>query len=256
MRGAGLALVSVTEERTTGWNIESALVDGFLLCGSGREFLTEMTQRRGLPFVSLSLNADDPELPAICIDDFGGAYAAARHLLDLGHRRIAALAFDLGEGPERVMPDEVRAAASLNVRERARGYWAALAESGIPEAEMPIHAVRRSKGSTVEEALARLFAHPQSAPTALLAMSDQLALAAMAWLIARGIRVPEDVSVVGFDGVPGAATSSPPLTTMEQPYRRIAERAVSAILDDALPGSREVLPLQLVVRESTGPVSG
>jgi DNA-binding LacI/PurR family transcriptional regulator len=61
------------------------------------------------------------------------------------------------------------------------------------------------------------------------------------------------VSVVGFDGVPEAAVSVPPLTTMEQPYRQIAERAVSAILDDDLPDGREVLPLRLVVRESTGP---
>lgn len=252
MRGAGLALVSVAEERTTGWNIESALVDGFLLSGSGREFLTDMTQRRGLPFVSLSLNANDPDLPAICIDDVQGAYEAARHVLELGHRRIAALTFDLGDGPGPVSPEEARSAPSMNVRERARGYWAALAEAGISDAEMPIHAVRRSKGGHVSEAMALLFADPRSAPTALLAMSDQLALAAIAWLTARGLRVPNDVSVVGFDGVPEAAASVPSLTTMEQPYRQIAERAVAAILDDTLPEGREVLPLRLVVRGSTG----
>jgi DNA-binding LacI/PurR family transcriptional regulator len=61
------------------------------------------------------------------------------------------------------------------------------------------------------------------------------------------------VSVVGFDGVAGTASSAPPLTTMEQPYKLIAERAVAAILDDAMPEGREVLPLTLVVRASTGP---
>lgn len=251
-RGAGLALVSVTEERTTGWNIENALVDGFLLSGSGREFLVEMSQRRGLPFVSLSLNAHDPDLPAICIDDFGGGYCAARHVLGLGHRRIAALCFDLGEGPGRVTPEEVRASPSLNIRERARGYWTALAEAGLSEADMPIHSVHRSKGSHVSETLALLFADPKSAPTALLAMSDHLGLAALAWLATRGLRVPEDVSVVGFDGVPEAAVSVPPLTTMEQPYKAIAELAVAAILDDAVPNGHEVLPLKLMVRGSTG----
>jgi DNA-binding LacI/PurR family transcriptional regulator len=253
-RGAGLALVSVTEERTTGWNIESALVDGFLLSGSGREFLIEMSHRRGLPFVSLSLNANDPDLPAICVDDFGGAYTAARHVLALGHRRIAALSFDAGQGPGPVAPEEVRAVPSINVRERARGYWAALAEAGIPEDQMPIHAMRRSEGGRVDEVMAALFAEPSSAPTALLAMSDHLALSAMAWLSVRGLQVPDDVSVVGFDGVPQAAHSVPPLTTMEQPYRALAKRAVAAILDDALPDGREVLPLQLVVRGSTGPL--
>jgi DNA-binding LacI/PurR family transcriptional regulator len=65
--------------------------------------------------------------------------------------------------------------------------------------------------------------------------------------------VPEEVSVVGFDDVPEAARTRPPLTTVAQPYARIAERAVSAILDRTLPQGREVLPLTLVVRESTGP---
>jgi DNA-binding LacI/PurR family transcriptional regulator len=84
-------------------------------------------------------------------------------------------------------------------------------------------------------------------------MSDKVALAALDWLAARGLRVPEDVSVVGFDGVPEAAAATPPLTTVEQPYRRIAERAVAAILDDVMPDGREVLPVALKVRESTGP---
>ena len=252
VRGAGLALVSVTEERPTGWNIESALVDGFLLSGSGREFLVEMSQRRGLPFVSLSLDASEPDVPAICIDDFAGAYAAARHVLELGHRLIAVLGFALGDGPGRVTPEDVRATRSMNVRERSCGIWAALAQAGISEADVPIHAVRRD-GSNVGAALAILLADDEAAPTALLAMSDQIALAALAWLGRQGWRVPQDVSVVGFDGVPGAANSSPPLTTMEQPYRLIAERAVAAILDDVVPEGREMLQVSLVVRGSTGP---
>lgn len=252
-RGAGLALVSVTDERPTGWNIESALVDGFLLSGSGREVLVEMSQRRGLPFLSLSLDTRDPDVPALCVDDFGGAREAARLLLALGHRRIAALGFALGEGPGPVTPAEVRATRSMNVRERARGYWAALAELGLPEAAMPIHAVGRSDRDSVARALSLLFAEEGNAPTAILAMSDQIAFAAMAWLAGQGRRVPAEVSVLGFDGVPGAAVSVPPLTTLEQPYRRIAERGVAAILDDAVPEGREVLPLRLVVRGSTGP---
>ena len=251
-RGAGLALVSVTEEQPTGWNIESALVDGFLLSGTGRQLLVETTQKRGLPFVSLSLDAHDPDVPAVCIDDFGGAQAAARHLLDLGHRRFAVLGFALGDSPGRVMPDELdRATRSMNVLERARGYWAALGEAGILEVEVPLHAVSWD-GSTIGEALALLFADGETAPTALLAMSDRVALAALADVAARGLRVPQDVSVIGFDGVLEAARSPLPLTTMEQPFREIAERSVAAILDDALPHGREVLPLRLVVRGEHG----
>jgi DNA-binding LacI/PurR family transcriptional regulator len=84
-------------------------------------------------------------------------------------------------------------------------------------------------------------------------MSDRVALAALTGLARRGLRVPQDVSVIGFDGVLEAARSALPLTTMEQPFRRIAERAVAAILDDEIPHGREVLPLTLVARGSTGP---
>lgn len=88
-------------------------------------------------------------------------------------------------------------------------------------------------------------------PTAILAMSDHVALLAMDWLKAHGLRVPEDVSIVGFDGVPEAARSDPGLTTMAQPLRQLAERAVAAILDGAMPGAEESLAVTLVVRGST-----
>jgi len=251
-RGAGLALVSVAGGRHLSWGIDTALVDGFLLRRGGRELLVEMAQKRGLPFVALSLDASEPDVPALGIDDFGGAYAAARHLLDLEHRRVAVLGIRLGEEPGRVTPDQVRAARSINVRERARGYWTALAEAGIPESEVPIHPVWLDAGN-VGAALELLFDGSEPPPTALLAMSDLVALNAMAWLAAKGLRVPDEVSVVGFDGAPEAESSKPPLTTVEQPYRRIAERAVAAILDDDMPPGGEVLPVNLMVRASTGP---
>lgn len=250
-RGAGLALVSVAGGRHLAWSIESALVDGFLLRCTGRELLVEITQRRGLPFVALSLDTAEPDAPAIDIDDFGGTLQAVRHLTSLGHRRFAILGIGLGEGPGRVGPEAVRATRFVNVRERALGYWAGLAEVGIGETEVPLHAVRND-ASNVGEVLAILFGQPQP-PTALLAMSDLVAIAALDWLRTQRIRVPQDVSVLGFDDVPEAEVSIPPLTTVAQPYRRIAERSVAAILDDEMPDGREVLPLSLVVRKSTGP---
>jgi DNA-binding LacI/PurR family transcriptional regulator len=84
-------------------------------------------------------------------------------------------------------------------------------------------------------------------------MSDKVAMVALEALRARGLSVPGDVSVVGFDDVPEAETASPPLTTVAQPYRRIAERSVAAILDGEMPEGREVLPLDLVIRQSSGP---
>jgi DNA-binding LacI/PurR family transcriptional regulator len=143
----------------------------------------------------------------------------------------------------------------VNVRERARGYWAGLVEAGVPESEVPVHPVRLD-GEDVGVALELLFRNSHPPPTALLAMSDLVALKAMVWLIKQGWRVPADVSVVGFDGAPEAEAAKPPLTTVEQPYRRIAERAVAAIFDGAMPPGGEVLPVTLVTRASTGPAPG
>ena len=115
VRGAGLALVSVAEDQPLGWSIESALVDGFLLRCAGPGLLVEVAQKRGLPFVALSLDASEPDVPALGIDDYGGAYAAARHLVELGHSRFAVLGLGLGDTPGQVTPDQVRAARSINV---------------------------------------------------------------------------------------------------------------------------------------------
>jgi DNA-binding LacI/PurR family transcriptional regulator len=253
-RGAGLALVSMAPGREMAWNIESALVDGFVLLCGGREHLVEMTRRRGLPFVALSLDTTEPGAPAIDIDDLGGALEAGRHLTALGHERVAILGIGTAEGPVAMTPEAVEALPSLNVRRRAGGYWAALAEIGMAREDMPI-VLARADRACIGAAMEMLFAE-EPAPTAVLAMSDRLALGAMDWLAARGIRVPGDVSVLGFDGTPGAAVARPGLTTVAQPFARIAERAVTAILEDRMPTQREILPLSLIVRGSTGPCRG
>jgi DNA-binding LacI/PurR family transcriptional regulator len=120
--------------------------------------------------------------------------------------------------------------------------------AGIGRADVPVHETRNEAGS-VRSALEAIFADGQG-PTALLCMSDRIAMLAMEWLGGRGLRVPEDVSVVGFDGVPESAAAQPPLTTVQQPLADIAHRAVAAILDG--PVERQVVPLSLVVRGSTG----
>jgi DNA-binding LacI/PurR family transcriptional regulator len=102
----------------------------------------------------------------------------------------------------------------------------------------------------VDAALETLFATPEP-PTAILAMSDGIALFAMQWLAENGFAVPGDVSVVGFDGVPEAATAQPGLTTIAQPLEEIARRAASAILDDALSCAQGTLGVTLVIRGST-----
>lgn len=249
--GTGLALVSAKDRQTLDWNIRSALVDGFiLLCVEGGEKLVQLTRERQLPFVALALNDDDPSIASISVDNLGGAAAAARHLAELGHRRFAVLATELSHdhaGPVGV--DEIRQAIYSTSRDRALGYWQALEAFGIRRQDVPIYETINDKAS-VEAGLELLFSAPEP-PTALLAMSDNIALLAINWLRARGLSVPRDISVIGFDGVPEGGMVEPGLTTMAQPFAEIAQRAVRAILDDAVPGERETIGVTLIVRGST-----
>jgi DNA-binding LacI/PurR family transcriptional regulator len=188
----------------------------------------------------------------IGIDNIDGAAVAARYLAGMGHRRFAMLT--TGHSDSRVgaiAPDMIDSALGSTARDRARGYWKALAEFGISPEDVPMQATRNDRPS-VDAALVTIFATPQP-PTAVLAMSDRIALFAIQWLTERGFAVPGDVSVIGFDGIPEAATAVPGLTTMVQPLAEMASRAVGAILDGNLPATREALKVTLVVRGTTAP---
>lgn len=249
--GTGLALVSAKDRQTVDWNVKSALVDGFiLLCVEGGEKLVQLTRERQLPFIALALNDDDPSVPSISVDNIGGAAAAAMHLAELGHRRFAVLATEFSAdhiGP--VSIGEIDRAIYSTSRDRALGYWQALAAFGIGREDIPFYETSNDKPS-VEAGLDYLFSQTVP-PTAILAMSDNIALLTITWLNARGLSVPDDVSIIGFDGVPEGGMTEPGLTTVAQPFAEIARRAVQAVLEDAMPTERETIGVTLVVRGST-----
>lgn len=251
--GAGLALVSAMNDERLAWNIQSALVDGFiLLCIDEGERLVALTRERQLPFVALHLGQDDETMSAIGIDNAAGAKLAARHLTELGHRRFAILSLPFSDERYGIMlPGELRSAVYTTSRDRALGYLAALAEAGIEARRVPIYETQNEPES-IRAGLEVLFDGPEP-PTALLAMSDRIALEALAWLRRRGIAVPGAVSVIGFDGVPAGETSDPPLTTIAQPIAEIGRRAVDMILDHDGALRRETLAVTLARRGSTGP---
>ena len=251
-RGAGLSLVSSVNDGRLAWNIQNALVDGLvLLCAAEGRALVGETEKRELPFIALGLEEGLGDTPSIAIDNFGGARKAAQHLAGLGHRHVAILG--IGEmwngvlaGPQRVLETPY-----LTVRERVRGYWAGMAEAGIAAEAIP-YADSDSTQEGVWAAMELLFALREP-PTGILAMSDRAALLAMGWLASKGLSVPGDVSVVGFDGVPEAEFAVPALTTVQQPFDDIAEMAVASILDGQPIDVGDVQALPLVVRGSTGP---
>ena len=250
-RGAGVALVSALSDERLDWNIQSALVDGFiLLCVEGGERLVEITRQRNLPYVALAIGAADNSIPAIGVNNSGGARMAAEHLLCLGHRRLAILSTALSEKHSGLVSEaEIEAAVYSTSRSRVHGYWQAMEAAGISRDSVPVHETRENEAST-HAAMEALFAAEQ-VPTAILAMSDMVAMFAVDWLFKNGRTVPGDVSVVGFDGVPEAAVSTPKLTTIEQPMKEIARLAVEAALGGKQVSGRRVLEPRLVVREST-----
>jgi DNA-binding LacI/PurR family transcriptional regulator len=253
--GIGISMVSATEDKLA-WSIKSALVDGLILfCLEDTERLIAAARERRLPFVALDLGDTDQSVPAVGIDDVAGARLAAEHLAGLGHRRFAILAMEFSEqGAGPVSLEQVEAAGYATVRDRVDGYFAALAAAGIDTGRVPIYETTMDP-ATVDAALAAIFAAPEP-PTALLAQSDRMAMQALEWLRDRGLSVPRDVSVVGFDGVPEAAFTDPPLTTVRQPIREIGRRAVEMIVEHATEVRREALPVDLIVRASTAPPGG
>ena len=254
-RGAGVSLVSAANEEELAWNMHSALVDGFILfCLEGADKLIQSSRERHLPFVALDFHQKDESMSVVGVDNIEGASRAAQHLLELGHSRFAILAMRFAERRPggRATMEQVNATSFSASRERVKGYFAAMEAFGVDTTQVPIYETWNDK-ETIHPALEEIFSsrHP---PTAILAQSDRIALIALDWLKARGIAVPRDVSLVGFDGVPEGEHSDPPLTTIAQPIAEIGRRAVEAILDHSGEIWREKIETELLVRGSTGPL--
>ncbi len=220
--------------------VRSAVVDGFVAhCDALDDERRLIVEERRLPIVVLDGRTTGDE-PSVGIDEEGGTYAAAHHLLQLGHRRLAVIAF----APHGV------GAYNSGTRRRLAGYRQAVAEAGLDPADL-----RVVEGSAYDRAatiaIARDLLAADDRPTGVLAMSDEMAVAAIAAAGDLGLRVPEDVSVVGFDDTVTAATSTPPLTTVRQPHAEKGAAAVRMLLGGNLASKEVTFPVELVVREST-----
>lgn len=203
-----------------------------------------MLDARGIPFVIIDPAGDPaPGFPSVGSANWSGGLAATRHLLELGHRRIAAIT-----GPENVMC----ALARLD------GYRAAMTSAGIEiEPGWIRHGnFQREAGERHARELLRL----PDPPTAIFAGNDPQALGVLHAAQAMGIDVPHDLSVVGFDDLAIAELASPRLSTIHQPLREMAEQATRMVLqflDDMPPEvTRMELATRLVVRDSTAPPRG
>ncbi|HEV2344812.1 MAG TPA: substrate-binding domain-containing protein [Actinocrinis sp.] len=199
---------------------------------------------RGFPFVVVDPRVRPPrDIAAVSAAHFAGARSMTAHLVGLGHRRIGVIA-----GPHNWMAGQARMA----------GHASALADAGVlPSAELT-----RSAHPTTQDGLKAaddLLDLPEP-PTALIAFNDKAAVGALTAAARRGLRVPEDLSVAGFDDIDLAQATTPLLTTVRQPLAEMGRMAVSLLIRlmdrhkvDAL---HVELATELVVRGSTGPARG
>ncbi|UJW29352.1 LacI family DNA-binding transcriptional regulator [Saccharothrix sp. AJ9571] len=244
IRGSGFELVVYSAGGRTddqaGWErrylsrLSGTLVDGALLVTPA----ASLEPREGTPVVAVDPHTGSAELPTIDSDNLSGAQLAVEHLLGLGHRRIALL---------KGRPD----LQSAHLRET--GYRRALAAAGVPVDENLVQV--GAYDPEVSAASARLLLDSPDRPTAVFAANDLSAIATVQTANELGLRVPEDLSVVGFDNIPESVLCVPPLTTVEQPIREMGRRAIQLLIpliNGEQPEPTHVtLDTRLVVRQST-----
>ncbi len=217
----------------------SRRVDGIVIVTCRLDDDEIRTLSAGVPTVVSGRSLRGSRMFSMKLDNALGGELATRHLIELGHRRIAHLA-----GP----PEH------LDAVDRAVGYRRALQAHGIkydPELVVPGGFLPPEGLEAVERLLAsgRRF-------TAVFAANDESAYGAHLGLHRRGLRVPEDVSLVGFDDLPGSRFTTPPLTTVRQPLEAIGRRAARSLLDllnGRVPPTDDLPEVEFVVRESTAP---
>lgn len=250
-RGQSIKVFSVSSWRDDEPRIHGfcdGRIDGLILVGPDMAPGFAEALAQAAPFVTIHANGPAPHGQNLDVDSAAGSAAATRHLVELGHRRIYHFA-----GPAHLLAS----------RERIAGFRACLDACGIQHADdwvFPGAFDPESGRRSVAEMLAR---GRRALPTGITCGNDAVAYGCMEALAARGIRVPEDISVIGFDDTLMARMTIPALTTLRQPFRGMAARALELLLAEigeevATPGRdhaagprNEIWPVELVARAST-----
>ena len=218
----------------------SSKVDGLIIMARSIDEDSLLSlERQGVPFVLLGHSNGQLQCSTISVDNDAGAYKAAVHLLGHGHQQIGIIT-----GPEN-SPDS---------KGRLQGYKRALLDAGISlQQNMVVPGNFEYEGGQI--AIHKLL-EGNFPPTAILAANDEMAIGAIDAAQQRGLRVPEDLAVIGFDDIQMSALTHPPLTTVRQPMQLLGEEAVKLLFgrlnnSNGLP-HHEVLDTRLAVRQSCG----
>ncbi len=211
-------------------------VDGIIILTGHLDDDTIIRFSEHVPIVATGREFDAPRARSIRLDQVAGGYLATRHLIDQGHRRIAHIA---------------GITAHLDAVDRLAGYRKALEDAGIAyEPRLVVQGDFREAGGLM--AIAQLLERGEPF-TAVFAANDQTAYGARLALYRKGIRVPDDVSLIGFDDLPASLYTTPPLTTVRQPMHEIGRLLVDMLhaLIANKPARFALPELKLVIRETT-----
>ena len=244
--GANLVIVP---DRTGNGGVKTALVDGFIFGRVEHLAQVEAAQLRRLPFAVVDFDPG-PSISSVRVDARAGSYAAARHLIELGHLRFGILSFLRSSGSARVHPPGQRRsleAAGMPIdHEKFHGYADAFSEAGLDINDVPM-----VQADPWDRDAARIMLDAAPDVTAILSMSAMQAIALINEARRRGLSVPRDLSVVGFSDIPDAERSDPPLTTVDGLGVQKGRAAARIVLEGG-PPRHEILKPQLIVRASTG----
>ncbi len=224
---------------TAAGRVDGAILLNGHLFGQSREGEGKPA-RITIPLVAACEAIPGADIPQIEIDNRAAACRMTQHLASLGHRRIAYVS-----GP----------ASNILERDRFQGY-----KDGLEAAGLPFDPVLVIPGDyTIESGIraGQDLVARSSRPTAVFCTSDEMAISLMRTFFSAGLRVPEDISVAGFDDIEFAAVAEPPLTTIRQPRRELGQAAASALIDllQGRPSSKRIrLGTELVIRESVAPL--
>ena len=219
-------------------------VDGLLLLGRPQmaETTLPLLMQEKIPFVVVGRRVEDPHVSFVKPDDPHGAYLVTQHLIALGHQRIAFT---------------TRPSMGITSRDRYAGYERALLDAGIspdPSLIIPTNFEPDSGYHAMNQLLD--LPHP---PTAVFAIHDLIAIECLRAAKERGLRIPQDIAIAGFDDWRASLSTQPPLTTVHPPLHEIGIKAMETLLvriaDPTLPAQQLILPVELVIRQSTGEVN-
>lgn len=222
-------------------HVDDGSVDGVVLVAPRTNSAAlQWAQRSELPAVVAGSTLPDTPLPCVDVDDVPAIQRLVRWLIELGHRRIGHLA-----GPQ----------TQWSAQRRLQAYRQTMQEAGL-RVEPHWVVEGRYTPPSGREAMGRLL---DQAPdlTAVVCANDWMAMGAMEAIHQRGWRIPDDISITGFDDIDTAQWVSPPLTTMRQPMRLIGFKAAEVLVEQMETGRREceviLFPAELVVRQSVAP---